>query len=62
MNRSRFRLNLISLAAIAVLLFGASSHGIAQEATSTMSGRVVGVDGKPDCRDPNSPSAIRYRQ
>ena len=47
MNRSRFRLNLISLAAIAVLLFGASSHGIAQEATSTMSGRVVGVDGKP---------------
>ena len=47
MNCSRFRLNLISLAAIAVLLFGASSHGIAQEATSTMSGRVVGVDGKP---------------
>ena len=47
MNRSRFRLNLRSLAAIAVLLFGASSHGIAQEATSTMSGRVVGVDGNP---------------
>ena len=47
MNRSCFRLNLISLAAIAVLLFGASSHSIVQEATSTMSGRVVGVDGKP---------------
>ena len=47
MNCSRFRLNLISLTVIAVLLFGASSHGIAQEATSTMSGHVVGVDGKP---------------
>ena len=47
MNRSCFKLNLISLTAIAVLLFGASSHGIAQEATSTLSGRVVGVDGKP---------------
>jgi hypothetical protein len=47
MNRSCFKLNLISLTAIAVLLFGASSHGIAQEATSTMSGHVVGVDGKP---------------
>ena len=47
MNRSCFKLNLISLTAIAVLLFGASSHGIAQEATSTMSGRVVGVDGDP---------------
>ena len=47
MNRSCFKLNLISLTAIAVLLFGASSHGIAQEATSTMSGHVVGVDEKP---------------
>ena len=47
MNRSCFKLNLISLTVIAVLLFGASSHGIAQEATSTMSGHVVGVDGKP---------------
>ena len=47
MNCSRFRLNLISLTVITVLLFGASSHGIAQEATSTMSGHVVGVDGKP---------------
>ena len=47
MNRSYFKLNLISLAAIAVLLFGVFSYGIAQEATSTMSGRVVGVDGKP---------------
>ena len=47
MNRSCFKLNLISLTVIAVLLFGASSHDIAQEATSTMSGHVVGVDGKP---------------
>ena len=47
MNCSRFRLNLISLTAIAILLFGTSSRGIAQEATSTLSGRVVGVDGKP---------------
>ncbi len=47
MNRSRFRLNLISLAATLALLFGVFSYGIAQEATSTFSGRVVGVDGKP---------------
>ena len=47
MNRSCFRLCLISLAAIVVFLFGTSSHGIAQEATSTLSGRVLGVDGKP---------------
>ena len=47
MNRSRFRLNLISLAATVALLFGVFSYGIAQEATSTLSGRVVGVDGKP---------------
>ena len=47
MNGSCFRLCLISLAAIVVFLFGTSSHGIAQEATSTLSGRVLGVDGKP---------------
>ena len=42
-----FRRNLTSLIVIVALSFGASSHGIAQEATSTLSGRVVGVDGKP---------------
>jgi hypothetical protein len=47
MNCSRFRLNLISLAATVALLFGVFSYGIAQEATSTLSGRVVGVDGDP---------------
>ena len=47
MNRSCFRLNLISLTAIVAVSLFASSHGIAQEATSTLSGRVVGTDGKP---------------
>ena len=47
MNRSCFKLNLASLTAIVVLLFGVSSHGIAQEATSTLSGRVVDVVGNP---------------
>ena len=47
MNRSCFRLCLISLTAIVVFLFGTPSHGIAQEATSTLSGRVLGVDGQP---------------
>ena len=47
MNRSCFKPNLISLTVIIGLLFGASSHGFAQEATSTLSGRVVGVDGRP---------------
>ena len=47
MNFSYFRLNLISLTVILALLFGASWHGITQETTSTLSGRVVGVDGNP---------------
>ena len=47
MNRSCFRLNLISLTAIVAVSLFASSHGIAQEGTSTLSGRVVGTDGKP---------------
>ncbi len=47
MNFSCFRLNLISLAAIVALSLLASSHGIAQEATSTLSGRVVDADGNP---------------
>ena len=47
MNRSYFNPNLISLSAIVVLLFGALSYSNAQEATSILSGRVVGVDGNP---------------
>ena len=47
MNRSYFKRNLISLIAIVALLFGVLSYSNAQEATSTLSGRVVGVDGNP---------------
>ena len=47
MNRSYFKFNLLSLTATAALLFGAPSYGIAQEATSTLSGRVVDVEGNP---------------
>ena len=47
MNRSCFRLNLIFLTAIVVFVFGVLSHSIAQEATSTLSGRVVDVKGNP---------------
>ncbi len=47
MNHSCFRLNLIFLTAIAALLFRAPLHGIAQEATSTLSGRVVDLEGNP---------------
>ena len=47
MNPSCFKPNLISLTVIIGILFGASSHGVAQEDTSTLSGRVAGVDGKP---------------
>ena len=47
MNRSCFRLNLTSLATTVALLFGVLSYSIAQDATSTLSGRVVGADGKP---------------
>lgn len=45
MNRSSFKFNLISLITIAALLFGTLSHGIVQEATSTLSGRVVDIEG-----------------
>jgi hypothetical protein len=47
MNRSCFRLNLTVLAVIATLLLGALSLGIAQDTTSTFSGRVVDADGNP---------------
>ena len=47
MNRSCFKSNPISLTASVVLLFGTLSYSNAQEATSTLSGRLVGVDGKP---------------
>ena len=47
MNCSCFKPNPISLTAIVVFLFGALSYSNAQEATSTLSGRVVGVDGNP---------------
>ena len=47
MKRSCFELNLTSLAITLALLFGVFSYSLAQEATSTLSGRVVGIDGKP---------------
>lgn len=47
MNRSCFKLNLTSLATTVALLFGVLSYSIAQDAPSTLSGRVVGADGKP---------------
>lgn len=47
MNCSCFRFHLISLTAIVVCLFGTLPHGIAQEPKSTLSGRVVDVDGNP---------------
>ena len=47
MNYSSFKFNLISLTTVVVLLLFASSHTIAQDATCTLSGRVVDVDGNP---------------
>lgn len=47
MNCSCVRLHLISLTTIATLSFGVLSYNIAQEATSTLSGRVVDVNGNP---------------
>ena len=47
MNRSRFELNLTYLAITLALLFGVFSYSLAQEATSTLSGRIVGINGKP---------------
>ena len=47
MNRSCFRLHLIALTVIVAFSFFASPHSIAQEAITTLSGRVVDVHGKP---------------
>ena len=47
MNRSCFKLNLPSLAIIIAIFWGTFSYSIALEPTSTLSGRVVGTDGKP---------------
>ena len=47
MNRSFFKFNLISLTVIVSLLSAASPHSIAQETMSTLSGRVVDVEGNP---------------
>ena len=47
MNRPYFKRNLTLLVAIVTLLLGASSPGIAAEATSTVSGRIVDVQGTP---------------
>lgn len=47
MNRLFSKLNLAFLAITVTLLFGAFAYSTAQEATSTLSGRVVGTDGKP---------------
>lgn len=47
MNYSCFKFNLISLTTVVVLLLFASPHTIAQDATCTLSGRVVDVDGNP---------------
>ena len=52
MNRSCFRINLVALTTIVALPLFALLHGIAQEATSTLSGRVVGIDGNPISRFP----------
>ena len=56
MNRSRLRPNLIRLTAIATLSLLAASHTIAQEATCTLSGRVLDVEGNPIA---NIPIAIQ---
>ena len=47
MNRSCFKLNRISLAAIVALSLFAPSHPIAQDIICTLSGRVVDVEGNP---------------
>ena len=47
MNRSHLRPNFTLLAAIVTLSLIASSHTIAQDATCTLSGRVVDVDANP---------------
>ena len=47
MNRPCFKLNLIFLATTVAFLFGTLSYSAAQETLSTLSGHVVGTDGKP---------------
>ena len=47
MNHSCFRLNLPSLVIIIAIFLGTFSYSIALEPMSTLSGRVVGTDGKP---------------
>ena len=47
MSPSCFKFNLIYLTATAALLFGVPSHSIAQEATSTLSGCVIDIEGNP---------------
>ena len=47
MNRLLFRFNLTLLTAIAALWLGISSLGCVQDKTSTVSGRVVDINGKP---------------
>ena len=47
MNRSCFKRNVTAFATTIALLFGTFSYSAALEATSTLSGRVVGTDGKP---------------
>ena len=47
MNRSYFRQNFTLLATIVALLLISSLPGIAEDATSTLSGRVVDVEGNP---------------
>ena len=56
MNRSRLRSNLTPLAVIVTLLLLPSSHTIAQDATCTLSGRVVDTEGNPVA---NIPIAIQ---
>ncbi len=47
MNCSCFRFHLISLTTIVAFSLFASSHSIAQEAITTLSGRVIDLNGKP---------------
>ena len=47
MNRSNRGQSLTRLATIAVLLLGVSAPGCVQDKTSTLSGRVVDINGKP---------------
>ena len=47
MNRSFFKFNQISLTAIVALLLAVSPHSTAQETMSSLSGRVVDVEGNP---------------